>query len=145
MFRSLHCQGQILICNEMSVWCKRTPEIASWWSNLLPSVIFPLNRALIYGQTAPAGLWPNRMFQKVQEVILRAAAGAHKFLELSLGQGGQMLCPINYQKLGWPLWQTPWVASLCHINMSFLPMTLAWRFWSSWKLRYLMIMVCMNL
>ena len=55
---------------------------------LLPSVIFPLNRALIYGQTAPAGLWPNRMFQKVQEVILRAAAGAHKFLELSLGQVG---------------------------------------------------------
>ena len=90
----------------MSVWCRTTPEIASWWSNcilvvkLLPSVIFPLNCALIYGQTAPAGLWPNRMFQKVQEVILRAAAGAHKFLELSLGQGDQMLGPINYQKLG---------------------------------------------
>ena len=41
------------------------------------------------------------MFQKVQEVILWVAAVGHKFLDLSLGQGDQMmLCPINYQKLG---------------------------------------------
>ena len=39
------------------------------------------------------------MFQKVQEVILWPVAPAHKFLDLSPGQGDQMMCPINYQKL----------------------------------------------
>ena len=65
---------------------------------LLPSAIFPLNRALIYAQTARWTVTELHVSKSPGSNSL-AAAAAHKFLEVSRGQGEQMMCPINYQKL----------------------------------------------
>ena len=62
---------------------------------LLPSAIFPLNRALIYAQTAR---WTVTELHVSKSPGSNSPAAAHKFLDVSLGQGDQMMCPINYQK-----------------------------------------------
>ena len=76
---------------------------------LLPSVIFPLNRALIYAQTAR---WTVTELHVSKSPGSNSLGGCccHKFLELGLGRGDQMMLSHKLSKTR-PLTQTSWVQS----------------------------------